>query len=796
MIGLVEILYIFILVVTLIIAFLVLFRGKGDSSKLFFLLVSALLLWIFTNFMLDQSESNNQALFYIRLTLIGPIFIGPVFLNFIRVFPTRLPNFSWKSLMVSITPGLVFIPLIPTELNVVSVDINSDIGISFTPGPIYIIFLIYIIAYGIASLVLARKRLQNSTGIENTQLKIFVYSFFISLIMAILGALVLPIIGLSELSIIGPFASLVFVISTSYTLLRHGLFDIRVLLGRIIFFSISALFTFVVFYIVVYIEHSSFDNFFNVAVLLINVVLAYAFVVAYSFFTNFIRNRVDSAIINPGFDPNKVIASFNNKINTELNFEKIIDEFISVLHLTVRPMNEAVLLGKMKSAKRVFGSKTYTEQINQSDILTIEDIMHRNSIKQITSDTIQHDPKYQSQDYQLLGSIFKKHDVALAMSIALQDQEMSVIYILSYKEGRTYYSSTELDFLRTLADILSVTLARSFLYEEVKQFNLTLQKKVDEATKELALRNDQLGEQLRKERDMMDILGHELRTPLGTARNAIIMIDSMRNSGNVDNAKYEKYMDIAVKNIRREKDLLETILQSARLENNRIQMNLEKVSLKDVIEDAVTAFKDQAEQKGLLFTVEIQPQEAFVNVDRTAIQQVIDNLVSNAVKYTYEGSVKVQVLEEGPDHLRVNIIDTGEGIAKEDMPNIGKKFFRANTHLGSEGKIGDRRIVRPGGTGIGLYVIKGLLNQFGSELEIQSELGKGSTFSFILKKLNLNELETPKALAGNTETDAYKQMKERSSQRVEQVTQPQQPNTDQAPPAAQPSIPSEQSPQP
>ncbi len=761
MITLTNLIYFTTLLISFFLAFYVLFSTKKLIGRVFVLLTVSASGWVFVNFIVDNSTNNETALIFVRLALAFAIFIIIFFWNFAKLFPKPTDSYSIKWLFLSLIPGVIFMPFILTEYNVKSIDVTTADGVVFEPGILYTLVIPFIITFGIDSLVTIVRKYIVSKGVDKVQLFLFGASFITSLVVAVVATIILPLLGFSEIGIVGPLASLIFISTTAYMLLKHGLFDIRVLIGKITYFSLAGLVVYVAFYLFVTIDVFLLGGVYSLESLFLGIFFSLFFVFAYNSYNTYIRKNVESKIINPGYDPNEVITDFNNNISLELDYKENAKYLINILTKTIRPSSKGIII----KHGNIFDMQEGREKINlsEADIQKIFMVFNKINLGYFAIDEFEEGiPQKKSNIENFLNeliSIAKENKLSVIVPIMDQEGSSIAMLLLGQKEASIPYTSTEISFLKTLTDIFSVTLARSFLFEEVKEFNKTLQGKVDEATQELAIRNEQLGEQLRKERDMMDILGHELRTPLGTARNALVMMETLDKAGKSDTEKYDKYFDIAIRNIRREKTLLETILQSARLENSRIQMNLEKVAVKDVIDDSITAFQEQAEQKGLDLKVEYEVKNAYVKVDRTAVQQIIDNLVSNAVKYTYEGEVVVKVLPEGDSHIRIMVKDTGEGINEEDLEHIGKKFFRANTHLESEGKIGGRQIVRPGGTGIGLYVIKGLLKEFGSKLEIKSEFGKGSEFSFVLEKLDLEKLNSKKVLAGSTEKEVFDSVK-------------------------------------
>jgi len=124
--------------------------------------------------------------------------------------------------------------------------------------------------------------------------------------------------------------------------------------------------------------------------------------------------------------------------------------------------------------------------------------------------------------------------------------------------------------------------------------------------------------------------------------------------------------------------------------------------------------------------------------DRIRLPEVVDNLLSNAVKYTQKGYVELTIDSDTDDKfIIVKVKDSGPGMPKEAIPHLGTKFFRVQQHLEKVHKDvekGSTQIVRPGGTGLGLYVTFGLVKMMNGSVTVESELGKGSTFTIKIPK--------------------------------------------------------------
>lgn len=245
---------------------------------------------------------------------------------------------------------------------------------------------------------------------------------------------------------------------------------------------------------------------------------------------------------------------------------------------------------------------------------------------------------------------------------------------------------------------------------------------------------NQIEEAYKKEKDMMDILGHELRTPLTIARNAILMIDMEYKKPEPNMVSVKDLLEKSKENIRREVSTLQTVLSSTRLENDRAQINYEKIDAKDVVNDSVEAMTRDAVKKALEIKVDMPQEDVFVWAGREQIQEIMDNLLSNAVKYTTKGLVTL-TLSHDDKFVNFEVKDTGEGIPENEIKNLGKKFHRVNPYVQSSTH-SELKVVRPGGTGIGLYVVKGFLKLMNGNLLIQSKLGEGSTFTAVLPIYN------------------------------------------------------------
>jgi signal transduction histidine kinase len=232
---------------------------------------------------------------------------------------------------------------------------------------------------------------------------------------------------------------------------------------------------------------------------------------------------------------------------------------------------------------------------------------------------------------------------------------------------------------------------------------------------------EELNEALRQEKDMQDILAHELRTPLTVVKSGLDYLERKFTKGDFDIKEVQNVIYLAKVNMKKEVDLLESILSSATLDNKKLVLDIAPVSANNILKSAYEDFKSEAELKKITLEVRYLGSDILVSADRIRLQQVIDNLTSNAIKYTDSGSVTIGA-RSYKDVIEFYVKDTGRGIPSKNIPNLGRKFYRIENQDGS-GK------GRQKGTGIGLYVAFEFVKKMNGTILVTSKVGKGSTFS-------------------------------------------------------------------
>jgi signal transduction histidine kinase len=215
--------------------------------------------------------------------------------------------------------------------------------------------------------------------------------------------------------------------------------------------------------------------------------------------------------------------------------------------------------------------------------------------------------------------------------------------------------------------------------------------------------------------DFISTVSHELRTPLTAIKG---WGEMLRELGPDDIELTKRGTDIIISESERLSQLVEELLNFSRIQNGTLSLRLEKIDVLAELDETIFVFKERSKRDGIELTYSAPDLPAPMMADPNRIKQVFVNILDNAFKYTERGGmVSVEAFIDG-ERLIIQVLDTGCGIAQEDLPNVKMKFYKAN--------------IQVRGSGIGLAVVDELVKMHNGTLDIQSKLGIGTTVTIIL----------------------------------------------------------------
>lgn len=229
---------------------------------------------------------------------------------------------------------------------------------------------------------------------------------------------------------------------------------------------------------------------------------------------------------------------------------------------------------------------------------------------------------------------------------------------------------------------------------------------------------------LEEERDeFISVISHELRTPVTIAEGNISNAQLVANrTGDINSIKQS--LEEAHKQVLFLADMINDLSTLSRAERNVLKVEVEAINIGELVKDLVTSYTPDAQKKGLAIYSEVGTDAVTLNSSRLYVREILQNFVTNAIKYTATGSVTIKALGD-PKGIRFEVTDTGIGISKGDQERVFDKFFRSE----------DFRTRQANGTGLGLYVTMKLTHLIHAEIKLVSELNKGSTFEVFVPNL-------------------------------------------------------------
>ncbi len=291
-------------------------------------------------------------------------------------------------------------------------------------------------------------------------------------------------------------------------------------------------------------------------------------------------------------------------------------------------------------------------------------------------------------------------------------------FVIQYRVERFIYRR-----VKKIYDDVSLLESTSFRSQPITTDMETLTKQVKKFATDKKLEIETLKVREEYRREFLGNISHELKTPLFTVQGYL----STLLDGAMDDKKIrKKYLERAEKGVERLVYIVEDLDMISKLEMGDVNLELSKFNIVDLVQSVFDLLEMVADKKNIILMFDRKYNKAInVFADQEKIQQVLSNLIVNSIKYGKEnGTTEVTIEDLVDDKIIVRIRDNGEGIEKQNIPRLFERFFRVD-------KSGARS---EGGSGLGLSIVKHIIEAHGEKIYVESEFGIGSEFSFTLEK--------------------------------------------------------------
>ncbi len=667
--------------------------------------------------MMYSTRNEAFALWCTKLVYSGVVFIPTFFYHFTVSFVNREKE-KRKAIFFNYLSGVIFFILLHfTDLIINGVheyfwgyqtNVNSS-----RIHDLFIILLILTFLLGFKELVIVFKHLQKGTK-ERNRLKYVLLSYIIAIVAALDF---IPNYGI-EFYPIGSVFIVSWISLLAYSIVKHQLMDITVAIKKTVAYSLVLLLLIVPCFAAVIATEKYLPQSFYYPV------LAFLFVTVGFIFPRLkvqAERNLENVLFRGIFDYKETLDNLSKEMATLQDLDELLANATKTIARAIDTSAMGLYLFK-ENEKYQYQLKSsygkFTEDWPQLD--RYSDLVQ---CMRSGDDIIKPEKAVKKGDCH--SSLVEKELYALnaRISIPIKFERMLMGFmIIGEKESAGDYSKEELKVLSTMANQLAVAIENSLKYEEIKDLSVNLEKIVEERTIELRRANDELMQLDRLKNEFFSRVSHELRTPLA---NIVLPVENiLMELGDQIHPENRKEKEAILRNARKLMKRINEILDLSKLEAGKMEVKASLRDIHNILEDIVFASSMAAKGMGIDLIFDPDPQLPNIYVDSEKMEKVFSNLISNALKFTNRGGyVRIKTSEED-HHIQVCVIDTGIGIEQNEIPHIFNRFHQAD---GSSSR-------KYEGTGLGLALVKELVDLHLGSVEVTSKLDEGTTFTVRLLK--------------------------------------------------------------
>ncbi|MGH7197086.1 MAG: ATP-binding protein [Candidatus Saccharimonadales bacterium] len=701
-------------IINVLLGLLVIMRGPHRMSSRFFA-TSAFFIsfWAVGDLILLTAQNPSLVRFGAILFYVAPMFTTLYLVFFSRVFPStsRLPFFE-RAIWFTATLALASLIIFNENFLTQSIQIYDDGLNLLIANPVgYSIYALFFSTCFITSYVNLYRSLKKNYGYRRNQVRYSFLGIFLSSMLAFITNLMLPIIVSAEFIWLGPLFTMAYVVATTIAIVKHRLFDIRLVVARSVTYvllltSLAALYAIAAFtFSSLFLGDSTQLGLREVVYALLAVFLSLTFQPLKRLFDR-LTNRI---FYRDAYDSQKVLDELGAVLVNTISPKTLTDQALHLLRHAIRPSFIYIVLNDsgayMKEKQFIVGEKP-------KDLEPVVTAYKHSPHSLVVQDEILDQTTHLYKTMQATN---------VAIITRLQTSKETVGYVLfGYKASGAVYDNKDINLIKIATDELAVAIQNTLRFEEISHFNVTLREEVAQATAELRQSNAKL-QQLDKAKDeFISMASHQLRTPLTSVKGYLSMV----LEGDVGSLKPDqrKLVEEAYSSSQRMVYLIGDFLNVSRIQTGKFVLERKKVTLPNVIKEEIEQLATTAERRSVRLEYHTPTHFPTLDVDENKIRQVIMNLIDNAIFYSKPGGVvKVELIASAKEAC-FKVRDSGIGVPEEERHKLFTKFFRAS----------NARRARPDGTGIGLFMAKKVIVAHGGSIIFETQENKGSTFGFCL----------------------------------------------------------------
>jgi signal transduction histidine kinase len=704
-----SILTISLVIVGLWIAFWVYRANKKSRANMYLSIVIVLsIFFIFLDYLAFFTEPALTLLLERIAYGLAPLAVCVLYL-FSLDFPEKSKHNIFITISIAIYSIFFAISSIFSNLVIASTKINTW-GVDSTGGMLETLYGVCSILAVMAILYMTLRRYGISSKADKLKIRFFLFGLTIFILSEAVFVLILPIFQLDKFSYFGDYSILIFFGLTSYAIVKHHLFDIKLALVRSATYSL-VLATLAGVYLVIAFVISAIFNIGQtntgqiISGVAISLVLAFAFQPLKRFFDR-ITNRV---FYKDNYNTDDFFAKLNKTLSTTTDLRGLLERV-------------AYEIGHTLKAEQAF----FFIFINpEGHYISAGTEGHKLLPKH---DAVLFEQKTQGQDDVFEASMFDDSDPVKRMMIShrielvlpLIEDDAVIGYLCLGDHKTSGYTNRDIKALNTLSDELVIAIQNALSIHEIRELNASLQQKIANATKELRSSNAVLRHLDEIKDEFISMASHQLRTPLTSVKGYISMVVE-GDAGKITPSQ-KQLLDQAFMSSENMVHLINDFLNVSRIQSGKFVIDKTPVDLSVLVDEEMNGLRPNAVARGMKLVYKKPNKFPLVEIDEGKFRQVVMNFADNAIYYSHENSSIIVSLDVEGNEIVFTVKDTGIGVPKAEQDKLFAKFYRA----------ANAKIQRPDGTGVGIYLAKKVIDAHGGTIIFDSTEGKGSTFGFRL----------------------------------------------------------------
>lgn len=690
--------------------FVVVHNQRREINRSFVAFLLADSLWLSSVFAIDFTDVGQNVYlgrFAFAMSLVLVITV--------RMFINKLLNLRQTSLYnwyVYACGLLVIILTMGTGLIIQGIKLVSSGGRS-VPYPVYgrifPLFLLYLAPTiaGYLFILFRQFRRLKQEEITRSQLAVVGVGIVLFTVCSLLTNLILPsIVSAAWPSEFAPVGSVVLATCFVYAIGKYRLFDIHFYVVRAAMYLTTLFLTIVVLVSPVIL---GLDHFFGLNLdsgkLTVSILLGVSMLYALDYLRKFFDKQTARVFFRSYYDPQDVLDELSNSLVRTSDKDLLREEATRILSQALNPDFLKYVLFMNKTDPDIALARWIDEsKLERSNNLVDFTVVEGRGDKMLTS--------------------IREERIALAVKLRTTHEILGYI-LVGYKRSGEAYSSRDRRILSVAADEIAISLQNALRFEQIQRFNVTLQQKVDAATRKLRANNDKLRTLDQTKDDFISMASHQLRTPLTSVKGYVSMV--LDGDAGPINPMQRKLLNQSFASSQRMVYLIADLLNISRLRTGKFVIEPTPTNLAEITRDEVSQLVETAKSRGLELTYDKPQDFPTYLLDTVKTRQVVMNFVDNAIYYTKSGGHIHVKLEDKPKSIELRVIDDGIGVPRALQHHLFSKFYRAP----------NAQKARPDGTGLGLFMAKKIVIAQGGSIIFESAEGKGSVFGFSFAKSHL-----------------------------------------------------------